>query len=72
MKGAFYMKREKAVRYAINSTEMEGIKYTSQEKEMWEKIAKGELPLEAALEDAQKFDRQMRESNPELYGKGDE
>lgn len=64
--------RNQSVKYAINSMEMEGFKFTPEEKAMWDKIAAGELPLSAAKEAAAEFDRQMRERFPEKYSRGDE
>lgn len=58
-----------AVSYALHSMEMEGLSFTPAERQLWAKIAAGELPLEAAREDARKFDQQMRELHPEKFGK---
>lgn len=55
------MERDQAIKYALNSMRMEGFEFTQQEKEMWEKISKGELPLEAARKDAENFHRQISE-----------
>lgn len=66
------MSLEKAVNYAINSMEMEGYKFTPQELEMWDKIKKGELPLEYVWEDAANFERLMREKHPELFADREE
>lgn len=48
-----------AVAEAIHSMEMEGFKFTPEEKEMWRKIASGELPLDAARQDAEEFHRKV-------------
>lgn len=37
----------------------------NKKKEMWEKISKGELPLEAARKDAENFHRQISEPEKE-------
>lgn len=42
------MNRKEAVEYALQTHRLEGFNYTPQEKEMWDKIANGELPLAAA------------------------
>ena len=49
------MNRKKAVEYALQTHRLEGFNYTPHEKEMWDKIASGELPLDAAFEDAAAF-----------------
>ena len=49
------MNRKKAVEYALQTHRLEGFNYTPHEKEMWDKIANGELPLTAAFEDAAAF-----------------
>ena len=49
------MNRKEAIEYAIQTHRLEGFNYTPQEKEMWDKIANGELPLSAAFEDAAAF-----------------
>jgi len=66
------MDRKQSVKYALNTMEMEGFKFTVEEKAMWDKIATGELPLSAAEKDAAEFDRIMREKYPEKFGNGDE
>lgn len=65
-------RRTESVKYAINSMEMEGFKYTPAEKMMWKKIADGKLPLSAAYDDAQAFDKAMRDKYPDKYGGDDE
>ena len=49
------MNRKKAVEYALQTHRLEGFEYTAKEKEMWNKIANGELPLDAAFENAAAF-----------------
>lgn len=66
------MNRRESVLNAIRTMELEGFVYTQKEKELWEKIAKGELPLSAANEDARNFDKVMRGRTPENYAQGDE
>lgn len=61
------MSLSKAVAYAIKSMELEGFEFTSEEKEMWNKIANGELPLSAADQAAIDFDKRMRELYPDKY-----
>lgn len=65
------MERKKAVEYALQTHRLEGFNYTAQEKEMWNKIASGELPLSAAFEDADDFVRQLREKHPEVFEGGE-
>ena len=65
------MNKPQSVKYALHSMELEGFKFTDEEKAMWNKIGKGELPLEAAREDAREFDRQMRAKYPERFGNGE-
>lgn len=67
------MDRKQSVKYAIGTMEMEGHKYTQEEKAMWNKIAAGELPLSTAKDQAEAFDRVMRSQFPEKYAvAGDE
>ncbi|MEA4835286.1 MAG: antitoxin VbhA family protein [Anaeromusa sp.] len=49
------MNRKEAVEYALQTHRLEGFNYTPQEKEMWDKIANGEIPLDAAFKDAAAF-----------------
>lgn len=49
------MDRKKAVEYALQTHLLEGFSYTPKEKEIWDKIANGELPLDAAFKDAAAF-----------------
>lgn len=63
------MDREAAVRWAIKNMELEGFVYTPEEMEMWDKIARGELPIEYALEEAQRFNEEMRKRFPEKFVK---
>lgn len=62
---------KEAVGYALASMRMEGYAYSNQEKVMWAKIASGELPLDAARQDAAEFDRRMRGLYPEKFVKGE-
>jgi len=66
------MDRKDSVKYAMHSMEIEGFKFTPEEKVMWEKIAAGELPRSEALKQAEAFDRLMRAKFPEKYVRGDE
>lgn len=63
------MDKQQSVNYALHSMELEGFIFTDDEKKMWAKITNGELPVEAAREDAREFDRQMRVKYPKLYKK---
>lgn len=62
------MNRANAVKYALNSMEMEGFHFTDDEKNMWQDIATGKLPLSAAKERAQELHRIMRAKFPEKFG----
>ena len=64
------MERKKSIRYALKTMELEGFTFTVQEKELWDKIASGELPRSVAKADAAEFDRLMREKYPEKFDQG--
>lgn len=61
------MNRAAAVRHAIHEMDLEGFEFTASELEMWEKIARGELPLEYAREEAARFHEEMRKRFPEKF-----
>ena len=56
------MNRKKAVEYALQTHRLEGFNYTPQEKEMWDKIANGEFPLDAVFKDATAFAAAIQET----------
>lgn len=62
---------DQAVKYAINTMEMEGFTFTEEEKKMWKAIGEGKLPLSAADDYAKKLERIFREKFPEKFT-GDE
>lgn len=63
------MNRAAAVDYAIHEMELEGFVFTSSEKQLWEQIGRGELPLSAVSDAAAEFDRLARCLYPQCYEK---
>lgn len=63
------MNRAQVVAYALHSMELEGFVFTSAEKQLWEQIGRGELPLSAASDAAAEFDYQARQLHPQCFEK---
>ena len=61
------MDRAAAVHWALKNMELSGFVYTPEERKMWDKIAKGELPIEYAREEAVRFLEEMKRLSPEKF-----
>ena len=61
------MNRAATVRHAIHEMELSGFVFTPAELETWEKIARGELPLEYVREEAARHLAEMRKRFPEKF-----
>jgi hypothetical protein len=61
------MDREKAVRGAIRSTEMEGFVFTEMEKADFDKLAKGEISYEDMLKKSDVSLERLKREKPEAF-----
>lgn len=61
------MDREKAVRGAIRSTEMEGFVFTEKEKADFNKLAKGEISYEEMLKKSDESLERLKREKPEAF-----
>lgn len=61
------MSRAESVAHALHEMELEGFTFTPSELEMWDKIARGELPIEYVREEAARYLAELRRCFPEKF-----
>lgn len=68
-KGVIVLSRKESVKYAMHSMELEGYVYTEAEKELFDRLAKGEIEPEDIRKFADEELARLKREKPEVFVK---